>query len=270
MMEENKYKIDNVDEITQGSVEQLIDGYKISFNKNRVIDIGNIDKFFDVCNCIIPENIRANDILLFSSRLKEYQDDSDFRVRAGMYLSSLITNCDENLVSVCTKDLEKNIHLIGYRNHGKIISIDGNVGHGSGTLMDNGILSIRGDSGLYTGDQLCGGEIYVYGRSGDGFGRGMIGGKMVSYGDLGDFVGIEMEGGDIFVYGPVGDGLCTGMTGGKVHVYRDAGEYTCNGMTGGDVYIWGDIGQMSDDILGGNVFHKGNKILVDGEKVSIN
>ena len=83
--------------------------------------------------------------------------------------------------------------------------------------------------------------------------------------NFGDYVGSNMFGGKITVNGNVGDFFGTGLRGGILIANGNVGKCVGIAMFGGDIYLNCDYNSISESIIGGNIYHKGNQIIKDGK-----
>jgi formylmethanofuran dehydrogenase subunit C len=184
------------------------------------------------------------DVEKFSIALAEFQDDSDFSTKAGIFLSELINNGNDSDYVIHTRHLVEKIEFLGYANTKNIV-VRGDVGRSAAYLMKEGRLVVEGNAGDLLGGDLEGGEILVTGNAGDSAGKNMHGGRLAIKGNAGLHVGRGMLGGEILIEGNVfhypfsgaggnlGDYLC----GGKITVMGNAGEI---GPTlGGEIHLHG-------------------------------
>lgn len=189
-------------------------------------------KLYQCCEKNIPQEYTARDIEKFSIVLAQYQEIEEFEERSALYLSALINHSSEQRFIVHTSHLThltRDIHHFGYKNNGKQITVKGDVGMSVGDEMESGEIHIEGNAGPYVGNQMFGGKIHVQGHTGG-------------------LIGIRMHGGEIYIHGDVGS--CIG-----------------DKMRGGVIHIGGDYGSISDEIKGGDIFHKEKQIVKDGKLV---
>jgi formylmethanofuran dehydrogenase subunit C len=102
---------------------------------------------------------------------------------AGIYLSALINQSQEDRIVLRLKDYQKTFHFIGYR------------------LPDTKTLLLQGNVGDFTGANLNGGRLVVEGAAGNWCGAGMIKGEILVTESTGRNTGEWMRGGEIHVDG---------------------------------------------------------------------
>jgi len=201
----------------------------------------------------------ARDVEAFSNVLEGFQNDFDFPLKVGLFLSALINNCAAEEFVIHTAHLPP-IDGLGYRNRKNILvkgnagddlgekmeggtmTVEGHAGSCAGNKMRNGTIIVEGDIGCNTGFRMVGGDITVRGDAGYGFGRMLIGGVIVLEGNAGLGVGHEMKGGIITVGGNAGDDVGASMWSGEIH-------------------LLGDSFGLSPHLHGGKIFHNSDLIL---------
>jgi hypothetical protein len=186
----------------------------------------------------------AKDVETFSIVLAGFQDEIDFHGKAGLILSALINNCEEERFVIHTAHLTMPIDYLGYRNK-KDIVVDGDSGECVGYAMEGGIITIERDAGHTAGVDMTAGTIIVKGDAGWDVGAGMKGGSIIVKGDAKQNIGERMLGGSILIEG-------------------DSGERIGYNMKGGEIYLLGDHAGSSDHVLHGKIFHKGKLIWPKG------
>lgn len=168
----------------------------------------------------------AEDIEKFSIALAEFQDEPAFEVKAGVFLSALINNCDDTEFVVHTEHLSHSPNALGFRNT-KNITVIGDVGGSLGNSMQGGTIRVKGNAASGVGWEMISGEIVVEGNADDNIGWCMLGGKIVINGNARSNVGY-------------------GMQSGEIHI-------------GGDFWNLGNV-YGEGRIKGGKIFHKGKRI----------
>ena len=116
---------------------------------------------------------------------------------AGIYLSALVNQLDDDRIVLRLRDFEKRFHLAGYR------------------LPTGKTLVIQGDVGDFTGASLTGGQLVVEGSVGNWCGAGMLKGEISIAGSAGWKTGEWMKAGEIHVQGYV-QSVGQNIFGGKV------------------------------------------------------
>jgi hypothetical protein len=258
--------------------------------------IGKMREAWKACKPLNPDDFRntyadmvekignpnhcAKDIETFCIVLAGFQDETDFSIRAGLYLSALINNCEGDGFVIPTSHFTEPIQDIGFRNT-KRITVKGNAGDSVGSNMEGGIIVVEGDAGGSVGINMVQGSIVVRKDAGDTLGMFMKGGSIIVAGNIGDDAGWSMDAGAITVKGNAGENLGRNMRGGVISVNGDAGESVglamkngiitvggdagdnvCLNMEGGEVHINGSVfGSIYDGFIGGRIFHKGELII---------
>jgi hypothetical protein len=183
----------------------------------------------------------AEDVEKFSLALAfpEFQDKERFSSSAGLFLSVVINNGDDQDYIIHTRHLQP-IDFFGFRNRKNII-VEGDIGSWLGSEMKSGSITVKGDAKRLIGNRMEGGTITVKGCAAGTVGRNMKGGTIVIEGDGGYDIGEVMEGGSITILGMAG---------------HDVG---CS-MRGGSIYLEADYAGISDQIFGGRIYHRGKLI----------
>jgi len=238
----------------------------------------------------ISEELTSRDIEQFSIVLNKYHNKKTFGANAGIYLSALISLCDEPEFTVHTNHLERLMYL-GFKNKGKHLNVRGFGGDYLGTWIRSGKITVCGDVGDYVGSSMRGGRISVQGNAGDDSGWVMKKGLISISGNVANYTGTFMDGGHISIEGNAGK--CTGgymnggqitvngdviggprdtslgieMEGGKIHVSGNVAGAVGREMGGGEIHIHGRPFRLSKAIKGGSIFHKDKIRVKDGEVV---
>jgi hypothetical protein len=98
---------------------------------------------------------------------------------AGIYVSALINESQEDRIVLRLKDFQRSFHLIGYRlPQQKTLVLQGNVGDFIGANLDGGCLVVEGDAGNWCGAGMEKGEILITGNTGKNTGEWMRGGEI--------------------------------------------------------------------------------------------
>jgi hypothetical protein len=218
---------------------EIIDLYKIG--ERTFADMEkDYPGYYELAEILIPKDYTSRDITLFSII---FQDIVHPEWDIGYYISALINHSNESDFTYCSNG---NTGNIGFRNNGKRITVLGDVDDQNGAEMTEGELIIKGNNfGEYLGCKMTGGSILLEGSSFSCTGSGMTGGKIIVNGDSTAHVGDDMKGGEIVIGG-------------------HAGESVGSSMTGGTIHLNGDYKSLSDDIHGGDIYHKGKLIVKDG------
>ena len=210
-------------------------------------------------------SVSAKDVARFCIALAEFQDEKWFAHKAGLLLSALINNGNEEDYTISTKHLIKPpqdavIYHLGFRNTKNII-IDGNGITRVGHKMERGTIIVKGDVSAYAALEMQGGTIIIEGYGDYGSGDSMRGGELIIKGDAGPYIGGSMEGGKIHVYG---NAICQEfgrcIKGGLIVIEGNCGHDVGLAMAGGEIHINGDYISLGVNKTGGKIFHKGKQI----------
>jgi hypothetical protein len=204
----------------------------------------------------MPVDYTAEDVEDFSLALSEFQDEGGFAGRAGCLLSALINYGKGNDYVIHTKGLQDIRHL-GYCNQKNIV-VKGHGGVALGFSMHGGRITVDGDA---HGCGMCmyDGEIIIRGNAME-IGRDMIGGRITVHGDVGGMTGVEMRGGEISVDGDVSGQIGWYMKGGRIIIKGETMGLIGDQMEGGEIHLDGRYEKIKAEILGGQIFHKGELI----------
>ena len=121
--------------------------------------------------------VTKNDVEAFSIVLADFQDEENFRQKAGLFLSAMVNNAQGNGFIIHTKHLSRKIDMLGY-NCVKEVRVDGDIGDFVGYANAGGIITIAGDTGRSAGFSMTSGIIRIMGQVGDEAGWGMKGGEL--------------------------------------------------------------------------------------------
>ncbi|HOY69322.1 MAG TPA: formylmethanofuran dehydrogenase subunit C [Methylotenera sp.] len=91
------------------------------------------------------------------------------------------------------------LHYIGHKMTGGIITIDGDAGDYLGAKMQNGTILCHGNAGNRVGDQMRRGLILVDGNVGNYCASRMIAGTIGVFGQVGAYLGFAMKRGTILL-----------------------------------------------------------------------
>jgi formylmethanofuran dehydrogenase subunit C len=240
----------------------------------------------------------AEDISRFNVSMTEFQDETGFKFKAGLFLSALINISKDSEFIIHTNHLVQPIDYLGYKNT-KSITVNGDVHDDAGARMKSGSMTVNGNAGMCIGDLMRGGTLTIRGSTGNAVGSGMWGGSIVVEANVGGVVGLKMRNGHIIVGGNSGVYLGSGMLGGSILVNGDAdkrcgdllkgGSITVCGdasddlgarmksgcitvkgntsgkvgtrMKGGEIHVEGDSAAIARNVRGGKIFHKGELIV---------
>jgi len=141
----------------------------------------------------------SNDIAKFSLALAECAGEVQFDVKAGLLLSALMNNCQDERFSIFTSQLERHPSFLGFRNT-KHVEVNGPLSGDAGYWMESGSLLVKGDVKGDAGYGIAGGSIIVEGDVWGGTGSCMHGGRIEVKGNASGTVGDWMEGGEITLW----------------------------------------------------------------------
>lgn len=222
--QEREHEGRRIDVIKDTRLEKLVKGFEQFL-------LGKTSRWSwksQVMNLIGQEEIPLKEIEFFLTSLTHYQDfPGDFDNKSGFYLSQCIYHCSENEINLNNSIMQK-VNIIGYRNHGKFITIHGSVGNQLGKEMRSGKIVVYGDAGRGLGYRMKGGEIHVYGN--------------------GREIGIDMKGG-------------------LIHIHGDTEETIGAGMDGGKICVEGKFGFLPRSIISGDIYHKGTPVVLNGRRM---
>jgi formylmethanofuran dehydrogenase subunit C len=201
----------------------------------------------------------AKNVEEFSIALVQFQEEHFFGPKAGLFLSALINEGEDEDYIIHTKQMGGNVTCLGLYNT-KNVTVIGNLAFSTGEHMKGGRLLVKGDVGAGAGQGMEGGTIEIEGNADNSVGCWMRGGAIVIHGDAGYNVGVKMKGGKIAVNGnipasgyddePESWGGISGSSRFKVG----------NHMDRGDIHINGDYPKISGKVFKGKIFHKGKLI----------
>lgn len=196
------------------------------------------------------QGIRSKDLEYLLMAIPSYHQvggkrpNSSIEYWGGVFVNACINHCNDRDITLCAGNLD--FDDLGTYNEGKNIVVRGNVGSGIGTRMRAGRIDVLGGAQDFVGDCMYGGEIII---------RGDV--KSVS-------LGHGMKGGVIRVRGDVNGNAIGDAIGGSIRVQGNAPEKST-----GVIYIEGRMNpeQISPDMLGGTLYHKGKLIVKDGVRI---
>lgn len=136
------------------------------------------------------------DVEMFSIVLVQFQEESNFDIKAGLFLSALINNCSSDEFVIHTTHLDESLSYLGFQNT-KNITIEGDVGRFLGCLMQGGEILVNGNAGYNAAAYMRKGKIIVKGNCDMGLGSSIMGGRIDIYGRIGS-LGMKMRGGNIY------------------------------------------------------------------------
>jgi len=241
-------------------LEQVIKGYERCLQIKREHCMNVVDK-------IVPQGVSREIIDTFFSLLPAYKNFFQFQLNTGVYMSHLINNSPDDDFDLDLTHIEPTCYF-GWKLKDKSLTLRGVLNLSTGYKMESGKLFLIGSSIEGIGDEMSGGAITILGDA-DHLGWAMIGGRILCEGRVG-WVGNNMEGGRLSVHGSarvVGDG----MSGGKIHIYGNTKSVGAH-MSGGIIHVDGgleflDENGLTEDMRGGDIYHKGELIVKDGVRI---
>jgi hypothetical protein len=139
----------------------------------------------------------ASDVERFAIAIAEFQDEKEFHLKAGIFLSALINSCEDEDFTIQTAHLSNPPKFLGMKNK-KNITVEGSVGDLLG-YQNRGTITVEGDAGVQTGREMEDGRIIIKGNVGCATGFMMVGGLLRIHGDCDDILSIK--GGEIHLFG---------------------------------------------------------------------
>jgi len=253
------------------ALRQMAEAFQ-KFNHDRYKNDAGYEKALQLVKGM---DYTSADVTKFSILLADFQNEENFKEKAGLFLSALINHGTEQDYLVHVRLLDE-IQYLGYKNTKNIV-IEGNCGQ-IGNEMISGRITVIGNSGGRLGLRMKGGKIIVKGNSGSGIGEGMEGGTIIVEKDAEYNIGPSMKGGEIIIKGDAESGIGTRIWSGipqvhfrcdnwgnltTVHFEKVVDVVEGNGMKGGTIRIEGNIGShIGCGMTGGKIYHKG-RLLFD-------
>ncbi|MCH7850993.1 MAG: hypothetical protein IH845_05105, partial [Nanoarchaeota archaeon] len=155
--------------------------------------------FYNECGKLIPEpySYTEKEVLQFFLYLSQNLPANTENEKIGIYLSALINYSHATDIYLPVNLIKDPLPLLGYRNKGRTVTIDGNCDGGIGYEMESGKLIIKGNVESDLGDHMKGGEIIIEGNTGVDTGFRMLGGIIRLEGeyisvDIDNFIGGEI------------------------------------------------------------------------------
>jgi len=156
--------------------------------------------FPDIPKLISALRFTENDVESFSLALISFQNEPNFPIKAGLFLSALVDVCPGADFIIHTAHLSLPPESLGYENKKKVV-VQGSVGRELGNGMRSGSIIVKGDAGFCAGDMMQGSEIVIEGDAAANLGTMMNGGKITVHGHADRYVGDEMNSGVICLDG---------------------------------------------------------------------
>ncbi len=184
------------------AVTQMTEAWKKVIVPTEVFDIKN--------DCAVLTNhikqeiagikYDAKDVAEFSRRLEMLQQTEDnFPLKAGLFLSALISDSSEENFTVYTSQLKRKPTCLGYMNT-KNVFVEGGLAWGAAYRMKSGRFEVNGNIGKAGGRSMEDGELKINGNTQKELGTQMTGGKIIAYGNVVS-VGGDRRGGEVHLEG---------------------------------------------------------------------
>ncbi len=151
--------------------------------------------------------------------LTQFQNEPDFSLKAGLFISALINEGKGREYSINVTAYDKPLDCLAYRNKKKVV-IEGNVGD----RLAWGILR---------------GKVTLNGSCREGVAQMARGGRVFVNGNADDVAGIEMNGGFLAIRGNAGDRLGEFNKGGRTRVLGNCGAKVGDNMERGVISVSG-------------------------------
>ena len=179
-------------------IKQIVDAWqRFGFEHSHCIEETDLN-YKNALFVIKGLDYTAEDVTRFSLMLGKFQDEKDFKDKAGLFMSALINSSNEDDFTVYTSHLEE-IMFLGFSNSKNIV-VMGLAGEYLCCDMKNGTVVVNGDA-LEIGMQMKGGKIVIKGNA-SSVGEEMNGGVVVIEGDV-DMIWHTLKGGEIHVNGEI-------------------------------------------------------------------
>jgi formylmethanofuran dehydrogenase subunit C len=270
------YKDESQKATREAEVEDTALKRILSFWKQKDLMDGVCDErnYETLANAIRGIEYTSEDIHKFCIALTDLQDEKDFGMKAGYFLSALINEGQDTEYEINVEHLAGQIDFFG-KNNRKIVTVTGDLGKYTGQSMQEGSLTVKGNVENDAGSFMDGGELRVEGSADGSLGDMMSGGRIIVKESCGTDVGEKMQGGEIIIEGDAYGNVGNEMEGGSITIMgnmikekvRKMGVYTLfgtvgNEMQGGEIHLNGRYFLRKTCIKGGKIYHKG-KLIVD-------
>jgi formylmethanofuran dehydrogenase subunit C len=200
----------------------------------------------------------AKEVELFAIMASDFQDESRYTGKLGVFLSALVEGGKDACYSIPLGHLGRRLNLLAYRNTKDVVLV-GDVGNDACTLMNGGSVTIEGDAGESLAASMQGGNVRTGGSVGKKCGFGMSDGLIEVAGNAGPMLGLCMQGGRIAVSGNASQEAGREMRGGEILIAGDSAWYAGQGMEGGTIRICGGAAYSTGmDMKGGLLEVKGD------------
>ena len=147
---------------------------KDAFRKHHGHDT---EGYYNNATSLLTMNYSAADVEKFCLSLADLNRNFYKGFALGPFLSALVNNGRDNDYRLCISHIDLWIDYLGFRNRKKV-TIEGNVGHALGELMERGIIIVNGNAGDGVGYMMSDGVIIVNGNAGTNVGSNISGGKI--------------------------------------------------------------------------------------------
>ena len=226
----SRYKPESEKCIKQFKIKEneIVKQMKEVFRTVKSFDLHRPKDYIRMLKLVKNIRVSSQDITLFSIAISEFQLDPNCHHNMGQFLSVLINNCRKKEFTISTKHFGIPIDALSFKAK-KRITIQGDVRTLAGYGMQRGSITINGNAENNLGMFAVGSSITVNGNAGDWVGWNMKNSTITVKGNAGERIGRFMRSGTIFL----------------------EGEYT----------------SLSDEIKGGNIFHKGKQIVKNGKRL---
>ena len=193
VLEEQEIPLDGIIASRARALEAMIQGYE-KLLEEEVKEVVWLARSSTIARAYAVAEAHAQSIDYDAEDIEEFcfeldkGDQISYLVSgpSGLYLSALCNCAREQEISLQLGELERTIHLLGYR------------------LPEGKRLVIEGEMGDFFGVNMEGGELLVEGSVRNWTGAGMKQGKIVVSRNVGHHTGEWMTGGEIWIGGRVG------------------------------------------------------------------
>jgi formylmethanofuran dehydrogenase subunit C len=231
---------------------------KVAWKAWRYSDISSYQDYRAILPIINNLQYTAKDVEGFSIALVEFQDEDNFSVKAGLFLSAVINSGNDSNYEIHTQHLKMPPDVLGYNNEKNIV-VNGDVGYMVGGEMRGGSITVNGDAGSSVGEWMNGGNIVVNGNGGHSIGEQMRGGCITIKGNVGSEVGSGMEDGNILINEDAGSRVGWEMEGGSITIDGNVGWMVGDHMKNGSITVKGNAGcNVGDRMENGLITINGN------------
>ncbi len=175
---------------------------KTAWKSYRYSSLEDKLNYSEALNAVKNLKYSVQDVDNFSIALAEFQDEKEFRAKAGLFLSALINNGLDGEYVIHVAHLSVMLSCLCSENE-KNVTIHGNIGPWLGCGTKSGLITVNGSVGDFIGIHMQGGQIIINGNA-----EAIIGGGL----------GYYMFRGEIHINGNLKLGIWKGnITGGKIY-----------------------------------------------------